>query len=325
MWKIGDVEIPNQVVIAPMAGISNPAFRSICHQFGAGLVCAEMLSDKAIYYENTKTMKMSEVLVDEHPMSMQLFGHDIDTMVYAAKRLDKETSCDIIDINMGCPVTKVIKAHAGSALMLEPEHAFELVRAIVDAVDKPVTVKMRAGFDKDHINAVELAKSLETAGISAITIHGRTKTQMYEGKADWRIIKQVKEAVGIPVIGNGDIKSVEDMQRMLDTTGCDAVAIGRGVLGNPFLIKDCVRYLETGDRIEPVSYNERFELMREHARRLIELKGEKVGMQEMRGHATWYIKGMPLSHHIKDQLSKVNTYKEMQDIINVYQENLKAR
>lgn len=322
MWKIGDVEIPNQVVVAPMAGISNSAFRSICKKFGAGLLCAEMVSDKALYYENVKTLNMTQVLEEEHPMSLQIFGHDIESMVYAAKLLDTETDCDIIDINMGCPVTKVIKSNAGSALMKDVEHAEKLVKAIVEAVNKPVTVKMRAGWDKKHINAVDLAKRVERAGAKAICIHGRTRNQMYEGHADWNIIKEVKQAVSIPVIGNGDIKCVEDMQRMLEETGCDAVMIGRGVLGNPWLIKQCVTYANTHEISKEFTYQEKFALAREHAQKLCRLKGEYVGIREMRGHATWYIKGLPMSHRVKDELSKIASYEEMDMILKAYERQL---
>lgn len=324
MWKIRDVEIENPIVIAPMAGISNAAFRSICKKFGAGLICAEMVSDKALYYDNVKTLNMTQVLDEEHPMSLQLFGHDIESMVYAAKLLDKETKCDIIDINMGCPVTKVIKANAGSALMKEVDHAALIVKAVVEAVEKPVTVKMRAGWDAKSINAVELAQKVEKAGASAICVHGRTRVQMYEGKADWTIIKQVKEAVSIPVIGNGDIKSVADMKRMFDETGCDAIMIGRGILGDPWLIKQCVDYLKTGNIVENVSYHEKFQLAKEHAQKLCDLKGEYIGIREMRGHATWYIKGLPSSHTVKDQLSKITSYEEMVNILDEYKEKLDA-
>lgn len=323
MWKIGNVEIANQVVIAPMAGISNAAFRTICKKFNAGLICAEMVSDKALYYDNQKTLNMTLVCEDEHPMSMQIFGHDIETMVFAAKVLDQESDCDIIDINMGCPVNKVIKAQAGSALMKEEDHAAAIVKAVVEAVKKPVTVKMRAGWDKDHINAVSLAKKVEAAGAKAICVHGRTRTQMYEGVADWKIIKQVKDAVSIPVIGNGDIKSLEDMKRMLEETGCDAVMIGRGILGDPWLIKECVDYLETGIIKKEVSFEEKFALAKEHAKKLCELKGEHIGIREMRGHATWYIKGLPMSHHIKDQLSKMTSYDQMVEILHLYEQQLK--
>lgn len=322
MWKIGNVEIDNQIVIAPMAGISNAAFRSICKKFNAGLICAEMVSDKALFYDNIKTLKMTQVLEDEHPMSLQLFGHDIDSMVYAARLLDKQTDCDIIDINMGCPVNKVIKANAGSALMKDVDHASAIVKAVVESVDKPVTVKMRAGWDVNHINAVELAQRVEKAGASAVSIHGRTRSQMYEGKADYTIIKQVKEAVSIPVIGNGDVKTVVDMQHMLAYTGCDAVMIGRGVLGDPWLIKQCVNYLKTGQYSKDITYHERFALAKEHAQKLVALKGEYVGIREMRGHAAWYLKGLPSSHTMKAKLANMTSYKELENLFNTYEKKL---
>ena len=324
-WQIGSVRLDNRLVIAPMAGVSNIAFRGICRRFGAGLVCAEMVSDKALYYDNARTVHMTQVMDDEHPLSMQIFGHDIDTMVYAAKLLDKHSACDIIDINMGCPVNKVIKSHAGSALMKEPEHAQQLVASIVEAVDKPVTVKIRAGFDSAHINAVDMARRMEQAGAAAICVHGRTRAQMYEGKADWDIIRQVKQAVSIPVIGNGDVRSVADMERMMEETGVDAVAIGRGVLGDPWLIRQCAHYLETGEQLPPVSCEERFAIAREHAQRLIDLKGEVVGMKEMRGHGAWYIKGLPGSHPVKEQISRVETYAQFDEILRTYEDRIRER
>lgn len=322
--KIGSVEIETPIIVAPMAGITNPAFRAICKKFHAGLVYTEMVSDKAICFENKKTLSMTQVEKNEHPVSMQLFGHDIETMVEAAKYLDKQTDCDIIDINMGCPVQKIIKANAGSALMREEDHAAHLVKCIVEAVDKPVTVKIRAGWDNDSINCVSLAKKLEQAGAKAIAVHGRTRKQMYEGHANWQHIKNVKEAVSIPVIGNGDITSVEDMQKMFEETGCDAVMIGRGVLGDPWLIQRCVHAIQTGEVLEETSVEEKFELAYNHAVSLCELKGERVGMKEMRGHAAWYMKGLKYSHRVKDLISQMKSLEEFAIILMNYKKSIET-
>lgn len=319
-WKIANITIPNRIVVAPMAGVSNQAFRYICKKFGAGLIYTEMVSDKALFYQNVKTLGMTQVLKEEHPLSMQIFGSEVSTMVYAAKLLDTQTDCDIIDINMGCPVNKVIKSGAGSALMKDEQLAYDIVKAVKEAVSKPVTVKMRIGFDDQHINAVEFAKKMEAAGADALAVHGRTRKQMYEGHADWSYIKQVKEAVSIPVMGNGDIKSQEDAKRMLEETGCDGVMIGRGCLGDPWLIKKCVHYLKTGEKLDDASIDEKFNLARVHAKRLCDLKGENVGMKEMRGHAAWYVKGLHNSHQLKDALAKMSTYDEFEMILNNYEQ-----
>lgn len=313
MFKIGDVEIENPVVIAPLAGVSNIAFRKIAKKFGAGLVCNEMVSDKALYYDSKKTLKMCVSCKEEHPLSFQLFGHDMDTVVFAAKFLDTQTDCDIIDFNMGCPVNKVIKAQAGSFLMKDVAYAKELVSNIVKNVSKPVTVKMRIGYDMDHITCVEMAKAMEEVGVSAIAIHARTRSQMYEGQADWSYIKKVKEAVSIPVIGNGDVRSVEDFHRMMDETGCDAVMLGRGIIGNPFLIQECVDSF-TGEHHE-FTLEDRIACCKEHAKTLCEVKTESVALKEMRGLASWYLKGLPNSHVFKDRLSKIQTYEELVEIL----------
>lgn len=322
MFKIGNIEIKNQVVMAPMAGITNMAFRKIIKDFGAGLVYSEMVSDKALCYGNTKTIDMLQVDDGEHPVSIQLFGGEVETMVKAAKFIDQHSNCDIIDINMGCPVNKVLKADAGSKLLLYPDKIYEIVKGIVDNVSKPVTVKIRSGFDSKHINAVEVAKLIEKAGASAIAIHGRTRSQMYEGKADWKIITDVKAAVKIPVIGNGDVRSVEDAKRMLEETGVDAVMIGRAALGNPWLIKQVVQSLETGVIIEEPTYQEKIAQCISHAKKLMEIEPEKVAMFQMRGHAPWYIKGLKSSARVKNELSKINTFEELKTILKDYQQYL---
>ena len=320
-WKIGNVEIDNSIVVAPMAGISNEAFRTICKKFHAGLIYTEMISDKALFYDNKKTIAMMNVHPEEHPLSMQLFGHDVETMVLAAKRMD-EGDCDIIDINMGCPVTKVIKAHAGSALLLEEDYACELVKTIVASVHKPVTVKLRLGFDKDHINVLSMARKLEKAGASALCIHGRTRAQMYEGQANWELIKQVKQQANIPIIGNGDIRSCVDFKNRMEETHVDAIMIGRALHGNPWLIQEIYEYLETGEVQTSPTVQDRFALMKEHAQSLIALKGEVIGIREMRGHAVWYVKGLPASHKVKEKLANMETYEEMVQIIEDYQKQI---
>lgn len=318
MFKIGNVEIENPVVMAPMAGITNMAFRKIIKDFGAGLVYSEMVSDKALCYGNAKTIEMLQVDEGEHPVSIQLFGGEVETMVKAAKFIDQHSNCDIIDINMGCPVNKVLKAEAGSKLLLYPDKIYEIVKGIVDNVSKPVTVKIRSGFDKEHINAVEIAKLIEKAGASAIAVHGRTRSQMYEGKADWSIIADVKAALKIPVIGNGDIKSVDDAKRMLAQTNVDAVMIGRAALGNPWLIKQVVESLKTGEEILEPTYQEKIAQCLAHAKKLMEIEPEKVAMFQMRGHAPWYIKGLKSSARVKNELSKIDTYEQLETILAEY-------
>ncbi|MBN2696638.1 MAG: tRNA dihydrouridine synthase DusB [Bacilli bacterium] len=323
-WKIGNIQIDNQIVVAPMAGITNPAYRSILKDYGAGLIYTEMISDKGLTYQNQKTFEMLEVNEKEKPIVLQLFGSEVESMVNAAIIVDRETGADIIDINMGCPVQKVVKSGAGSRLMLYPEKVYAIVKSVVEAVEKPVTVKIRSGWDHDHINAVEIAKIIEKAGAKAIAIHGRTRSQMYSGKADWDIIKQVKNAVSIPVIGNGDISSPESAKEMLNLTGCDAVMIGRGLLGNPFLVKQIVNFLDTGSYEEHTPLDERKATIIRHYRLLKESKGEHLAVLEMRSHGAWYIKGMKNSAHIKSLISGARSEKEFLNIIDDYFDFLKT-
>ncbi|UXS36709.1 tRNA dihydrouridine synthase DusB [Staphylococcus delphini] len=320
MWKIGDVEIENRVVLAPMAGVCNSAFRLTVKEFGAGLVCAEMVSDKAILFNNPKTMKMLYIDENERPLSLQIFGGEKETLVEAAEYVDKNTTADIIDINMGCPVSKIIKCEAGARWLLDPNKIYEMVSAVTERVSKPVTCKMRIGWDEDHIFAVENAKAAERAGAAAISLHGRTRVQMYEGKADWGIIRQVKEAVNIPVIGNGDVTSPELAEKMLKETGVDAVMIGREALGNPWMIYRTVHYLETGELIDEPQIDGKIEIALLHLNRLVDLKGEKVGVMEMRKHASWYLKGVRGNGKARKALNQAETLAEMTEILTEFRD-----
>lgn len=318
-WKIGNVEIKNQVVLAPMAGISNTAYRQIIKEMGAGLIFAEMVSDKALVYGSEKTFDLLKMSDMERPIAQQIFGSDVDSFVKAAKLVEDKMHPDIIDINMGCPVPKVaIKSQAGSALLKNPDKIKEIVSAVVKAVSVPVTVKIRSGWDANSVNAVEVAKVIEESGASAITVHGRTRAQGYSGNADWNIIKQVKEMVSIPVIGNGDVTSAEKAKEMLDFTGCDAVMIGRGVLGNPWLIKECVSYLESGIIPPKPSAREKIEMLKRHYQLLVDSTSEKQAILEIRTHALWYIKGMPKSAYIKNEICKTKNSEDLFKILNDY-------
>lgn len=317
MWKIGEIEFSNQVVIAPMAGVSNPAFRAIVAQYKPALIYSEMISDKAIMYKNVKTIEMTRVFEDEHPIALQLFGEDIDSMVFAAQYLDTQTSCDIIDINMGCPVPKIVKGSGGASLMKTPEHAFKIVEAVVKNVKKPVTVKIRLGWDDKSINVLHMAKGLELAGASAIAIHGRTRAQMYSGNATFDLIKQVKENAKIPIIANGDITTLEQAKWVLEYTKCDAIMIGRGVLGQPWLVRDLIEGLN-GNPVSELTILDRFDCARKHALKLIDLKGEEVALKEMRSHLSWYLKGLPNSHKVKDNISQMKSFQEFDRILKDY-------
>ncbi|PYZ95402.1 tRNA dihydrouridine synthase DusB [Alteribacter lacisalsi] len=307
MLTIGGITMKNQVVLAPMAGVCNPAFRLIAKDFGTGLVCAEMVSDKAILHKNERSLQMLYVDEREKPLSLQIFGGDKETLVEAAKVVDKQTNADIIDINMGCPVPKITKCDAGARWLLDPERIYDMISYVTDAVDKPVTVKMRIGWDEDRIFAVENALAVERGGGAAVSVHGRTRVQMYEGDANWDIIKDVKDAVKIPVIGNGDVKTPEDARRMLDSSGVDGVMIGRAALGNPWMLYRTIHYLETGENIPEPSTREKMDVAILHMDRLIDLKGENVAVREMRKHGAWYIKGLRGASRMRDKINQATT------------------
>lgn len=324
MLKIGDIKMKNQVVLAPMAGVCNPAFRLIAKEFGTGLVCAEMVSDKAIIHGNKRTREMLFVDEREKPLSLQIFGGDRESLVEAAKVVDQETNADIIDINMGCPVPKVTKCDAGARWLLDPNKIYEMVSAVVESVSKPVTVKMRIGWDSEHIYAVENARAVERAGGQAVSVHGRTREQLYTGHANWDIIKEVKEAVSIPVIGNGDVASPEDARRMLDLTNCDGVMIGRGALGNPWMLYRTIEYLETGKLLPDPSPEEKIRIATLHMDRLVALKGEAVAVREMRKHLAWYLKGLKGSARIKDVIMEETKRDDMVRILDQFVSQLHA-
>lgn len=322
-WKIGNVELDGQVILAPMAGVCNSAFRKICRGMGAALVCCEMVSDKGMIYNSKKTKDMLYFEEMERPISQQIFGNSVETFVEAAKMVYEIMKPDIIDINMGCPVPKVaVRSQAGSALLKNPDLIYEIVRAVVDAVPVPVTVKIRSGWDGNSINAVSVAKICEKAGAKAITVHPRTRSQLYSGKADIDIIKQVKENVSIPVIGNGDIVSIDSAMHMLEYTGCDAIMIGRGVLGNPWLIKEIDSYLRIGEKIDKPSYKERIEMCYKHLDYLLKIKPERVAILEMRSHIAWYIKGMPYHKDIKNMIFKAQNKEYLMEILDNYLKKL---
>ncbi|TQR18173.1 tRNA dihydrouridine synthase DusB [Psychrobacillus vulpis] len=319
-FKIGDIEMDNRVVLAPMAGICNSAFRLTVKEFGAGLVYAEMISDKGIVYKNEKTLSMLYIDERENPLSLQIFGGEKETLVAAAKYVDQHTSADIIDINMGCPVNKIIKCEAGARWLLDPSKIYEMVAAVVDNVKKPVSVKMRTGWDDDHIYVVDNARAVERAGGAAVAVHGRTRLQMYEGHANWDLIRQVKEAVNIPVIGNGDVQTPQDAKRMLDETGVDGVMIGRAALGDPWMIYRTVEYLENGELKPEPTVQEKIDVCLLHFDRLTALKGEGIAVREMRKHAAWYLKGIRGNGIARNVINQTESAQELVDYLRYFAE-----
>ena len=312
--QIGNVTLENNLVLGPMAGVTDLPFRLLCKEQGAGLLCMEMVSAKGILYKNKNTEQLLTIDEAEHPVSLQLFGSDPEIMSEMAKRIE-ERPFDILDINMGCPVPKVVNNGDGSALMKNPILAGKIIEKTVGAIQKPVTVKIRKGFDDAHINAVEMAKIAETSGAAAIAVHGRTREQYYSGKADWDIIRQVKEAVKIPVIGNGDILTAEDAIRMGEETGCDGFMIARGAQGNPWIFRQVLHYFETGEHLPKPSFEEVTEMMLRHARMMLEFKGEYTGIREIRKHGAWYTAGYPNSAKLRVMINEVQTYNELEELL----------
>ena len=324
MFEVGNIKIKNKVVFAPMAGVSNISFRTIIKEMGAGLIYSEMISTMGIKYGSQKTIDLINFNETERPISIQIFGNDIDSFIKAAKYIEDNYHPDIIDINMGCPVPKIaLKSQAGSALLKNPDKIYEIVKQVVENTNTPISVKIRSGWDENSINAVEVAQKIEQAGASLIAIHARTRSQGYSGKANWDIIKQVKENVNIPVIGNGDIKTIYDAKKMLDETKCDAIMIGRATLGNPWFIKECVEYIENNKIIAPPTNIEKIDMINHHYELLKKYTSEKQALLEIRMHALWYIKGLPNIKEYKNKITSCKTEQEFKNLLNEIRENVK--
>lgn len=312
--KIGNVTLENNLILAPMAGVTDLPFRLLCKEQGAGLICTEMISAKAIYFKNKNTETLMEIDERERPVSLQLFGSDADLMAEIARQIEPR-NFDILDINMGCPVPKVVNNGEGSALMKNPKLVHEIVSKVSKAIEKPLTVKIRKGFTGDCVNAVEIAKIAEDAGAAAIAVHGRTREQYYAGNADWDIIRQVKEAVSIPVIGNGDVDSPKKAEALVRETGCDGIMIGRAVQGNPWLFSQILHYQKTGELLPKPGMEEVKEMILRHAKMQLEYKGNYTGMREMRKHVAWYTTGMPHSAAVRRMVNEVESYEQLEELV----------
>lgn len=313
-WKIGNVNLENPFVLAPMAGVTDLAFRRLCKEQGAGLICMEMVSAKAISFHNKNTEALMEINPGEHPVSMQIFGSEPELMAEVARSIE-ERPFDILDINMGCPVPKVVNNGEGSALLRDPDLIASIVKSVSSAISKPLTVKVRIGFENTPVDIVEIAKRVEDAGAAAIAVHGRTRQQYYSGTADWDAIRRVKEAVSIPVIGNGDVDSPQKAEALMQETGCDGVMIGRAVRGNPWIFREMNHYFKTGELLARPSIDEVREMILRHARAQIEIKGEYTGIREMRKHVAWYTAGMRHSSGLRRESNTISSFEELEKLL----------